>query len=112
MATLLKDYIYKAPIIIIIMAKAVWKGKTIAESEKYEIVESNIYFPPDSVKKEYLVKSGNTYKCSWKGLADYYNIKINGDVNEDAAWIYPNPEEKAKNIKGYFAFWKGVEVTK
>lgn len=90
--------------------KAVWRGKIIAESDKTVVVENNHYFPPGSVKMEYLKKSGNTYQCKWKGVADYYDVVVGGEVNPDAAWVYPEPTEPAKMIKGRFAFWKGVEV--
>lgn len=90
--------------------KAIWKGKIIAESDKTVVVEQNHYFPPESVKMEYLKKSGNTYKCHWKGIADYYNVAIGGEINPNAAWVYPEPTEPAKTIKGRFAFWKGVEI--
>ena len=92
------------------MTKAIWNGVTIAESDKCVEVENNQYFPPDSVNMKYLKKSGNTYQCSWKGLADYYNIAVKGEVNKDAAWVYPKPTPPAKQIKGYVAFWKGVEI--
>ena len=39
------------------MAKAVWNGVVIAETDSYETVEENIYFPEDSVKKEFLKDS-------------------------------------------------------
>lgn len=92
------------------MPKATWNGATLAESDKTKVVEKNHYFPPEAVKMEYLKKSGNTYQCSWKGLADYYNVVVDEKVNEDAAWVYPEPTEAAAEIKGYIAFWKGVEV--
>lgn len=92
------------------MVKATWKGAVIAESGKTVIVENNHYFPPEAVNMKYLKKSGNTYQCAWKGLADYYNVEVNGETNPDAAWVYPQPTPAAKQIKGRFAFWKGVEV--
>ena len=94
------------------MVKAIWKNIIIAESEKYEIVEGNYYFPPESVKKEYLNESTTNTTCPWKGLANYYNIEIDDDVNEDAAWYYPNPKPEAIKIKDYIAFWKGVKIIK
>jgi len=39
------------------MAKAVWNGAVIAESDKTIEVEGNQYFPPDAVKREYLVET-------------------------------------------------------
>lgn len=91
--------------------KAIYKDKVIAESDKTVAVENNHYFPAESVKMEYLQKSGNTYLCKWKGVADYYNVTVNDETLEDAAWVYPEPTDTAKQIKGYFSFWKGVQVT-
>jgi len=92
------------------MPKAIWNGAVIAESETYEVVEGNIYFPPDSVKKEYLKKSNTHTTCPWKGEASYYLIDVEGQVNSDAAWYYPNPKPAAVNIKDHIAFRKGVRV--
>ena len=39
-------------------------------------------------------------------------VVVNGDVNKDAAWYYPEPKAAAKNIAGYIAFWKGVKIEK
>lgn len=90
--------------------KAVWHGKTIAESDDTVVVEGNHYFPSDSIRHEYFrVSDGHTY-CPWKGEASYYDIAVDGAVNEVAAWYYPEPEEAAANIKGRIAFWKGVVV--
>jgi uncharacterized protein (DUF427 family) len=92
------------------MPKAVWKGQVIAESDQCEVVEGNQYFPPDTVKKEYLKPSDTHTTCSWKGIASYHHLAVGGEVNKDAAWYYPDPKPAAKNIAGYIAFWKGVKV--
>lgn len=92
------------------MAKAVWNGQVIAESDKCEVVEGNQYFPPDSVKKEYLQPSDTHTTCGWKGIASYHSVAVGGQINPDAAWYYPDPKPAAKNIAGYVAFWKGVKV--
>lgn len=92
------------------MVKAVWNNITIAECDEYEKVEGNIYFPPECVNKQYLKSSDTHTTCPWKGLASYYSLDVNGKINEDAAWYYPEPKDAAKNIKGYIAFWKGVEI--
>ncbi|KAI8999597.1 hypothetical protein BC832DRAFT_204834 [Gaertneriomyces semiglobifer] len=93
------------------MPKAEWNGKVIAETEKFETVEGNIYFPPQSVKTEYLKPSDTHTTCGWKGVASYYTIDVNGDQNKDAAWFYPEPKAAAENIRNYVAFWRGVKVT-
>ena len=92
------------------MPKAVWNNVVIAESDDTVVVENNHYFPPDAVNGEYLKPSDTTSVCPWKGTANYYHIDVDGNVNSDAAWYYPDTKEAASNIKGYVAFWKGVEI--
>ena len=74
------------------------------------MVEGNQYFPPDSVDRQYFKESNTHTTCPWKGLASYYNVEVDGKVNKDAAWYYPEPKEAAKNIQDYVAFWRGVDV--
>ena len=93
-----------------IMARAIWKGKVIAESDAYELVEGNIYFPPDSLKQEYFKESEQTSECPWKGTADYYTVVVDGEENPDAAWFYADPKPAAAQIKNHVAFWQGVTV--
>jgi uncharacterized protein (DUF427 family) len=92
------------------MAKAVWNGVVIAESDKTVMVEGNHYFPIDSVRKEYLKPSETHTTCPWKGVASYYTVVVNGNENVDAAWYYPEPKPAAKHITGHVAFWRGVRV--
>jgi uncharacterized protein (DUF427 family) len=92
------------------MAKALWKGAVLAESGRCEIVESNCYFPPESVRREYLEDSRTHTECPWKGTASYYDIVVDGQRNQDAAWYYPEPKPAARQIKGHVAFGRGVVV--
>lgn len=94
------------------MAKATWNGKVLAESDTYEIVENNVYFPPETVNKEFFKESETHTVCPWKGTASYYHIEVDGETNKDAAWYYPAAKDAAKNIEGHIAFWRGVEVEK
>ncbi len=94
------------------MARAIWNGVVIAESDKYELVEGNAYFPPQSVKTEYLRDSGTDSECPWKGRADYYDIVVADKINRDAAWSYPDPKPAAKQIREHVAFErrKGIQI--
>ena len=94
------------------MPKAIWNGATIAEApaDAVELVEGNVYFPADAVKREYLKPSETHTVCGWKGTASYYDVAVEGEINRDAAWYYPEPKDAARNITGYVAFWKGVKV--
>lgn len=96
------------------MAKASWKGVVIAEAptEKCEVVEGNVYFPPAAIKSEFFKESPTHTVCSWKGTANYYSVVVGDETNKDAAWYYPTPKDAAKNITNYVAFWRGVQVEK
>lgn len=88
-----------------------WNGQVIAQSDATIIVEGNHYFPPDDVERSLLAPSTTTTHCPWKGDASYHSIEVDGAVNVDAAWYYPEPKAAAAEIKDRIAFWKGVEVT-
>ena len=90
--------------------KAIWMGTAIAESDDTVVVEGNHYFPEAAVKREYLQPSTTHTTCGWKGVASYYSLVVNGEVNPDAAWYYPAPKKEAQAVAGRIAFWKGVQV--
>ena len=90
--------------------RATWNGAVVAESEDTIVVEGNHYFPPDAVNRAYLRPSETHSVCHWKGTASYYDLDVDGQVNHDAVWYYPEPSDAAKQITGYVAFWKGVRV--
>lgn len=92
------------------MVTASWNDTIIAQSDKTIVVEGNHYFPPDSVRMDLLEDSGTHSTCPWKGLASYKTIVAGGARNADAVWYYPEPKAAAAEIRGYFAFWKGVKV--
>ena len=92
------------------MARALWKGALLAESDDTIVVEGNHYFPPEALRREFFRKSEAHTVCGWKGTASYYDIVVGDAVNPDAAWYYPTTKDAAKNIAGYVAFWHGVTV--
>ena len=91
--------------------KAIWNNAVLADSDQTIVIEGNHYFPADSVNQEYFERSDTHTFCPWKGEASYYDLKVNGEVNKDAAWYYPDPKPAANEIKDYVAFWHGVKVT-
>jgi uncharacterized protein (DUF427 family) len=94
------------------MPKAFWNNTVVADAptDRVQIVEGNVYFPPDAVHREFLRASTSHTVCPWKGTASYYDVVVNGDVNRDAAWYYPQPKEAAQQIADHVAFWRGVRV--
>lgn len=90
--------------------RAVWHDAVLAESDDTVVVEGNHYFPADSLRAEHFRPSATHTVCPWKGEASYYDVLVGDEVNEDAAWYYPETKEAAAEIKGRVAFWKGVRV--
>ncbi len=55
------------------MPKAIWNDAVIAQTERFETVEGNVYFPPEAVRMECLRPSETHTICSWKGMASYFS---------------------------------------
>jgi uncharacterized protein (DUF427 family) len=89
--------------------KVVKKNIVLADSDQTIVIEGNHYFPPESINRDYLQKSDTHTKCPWKGEASYYDVVIDGEVEENAAWYYPEPKKAAKEIKNHVAFYSGAE---
>jgi uncharacterized protein (DUF427 family) len=90
--------------------RAIWNGVTLADSDDTVVVEGNHYFPAESLERAYVRESDTHTTCSWKGVASYYDVVVDGQVNEDAVWYYPDPKDAASQIRGRVAFWRGVTV--
>lgn len=98
--------------------KAIWNNAVIAEAAKEDLIyiEGNWYFPPSSVKQEFLEKSDTPYTCPWKGVCQYFHVVHDGKKSEDNAWSYPEPlpsgiERVHKDFSNYVAFWRDVQIT-
>ena len=91
-------------------AKAIWNGAVLAESDACQIVEGQYHFPPEAVKREHLRPSTTHTTGSWKGIASYYDVVVNGKVNCKAAWRYPRTSAEARPIQHYIAFWHRVKI--
>jgi uncharacterized protein (DUF427 family) len=98
--------------------KAIWNDQVIAEADKADLIyiEQNWYFPPASVKQEFLRESPTPYTCPWKGVCQYFDVGQGDKWSNDNAWSYPHPlpsafERTHKDFTDYVAFWRDVEVT-
>lgn len=90
--------------------RAVWNGHVVAESDDIVTVEGNAYFPAGSVRREFMRPSEHRTHCPWKGEASYYSLDVDGRINQDSAWYYPDPKPAAAAVRNRVAFWKGVSI--
>jgi len=105
------------------MPTATLNGTVLAEADEADVlhIEGNVYFPPSSVKSEFLVESPTPYTCPWKGECQYFSVKdpstdSGTGLLQDRAWSYPTPYPTAfdrvgKDFSNYVAFWKEVQVS-
>lgn len=90
--------------------KAIWNGTVIAESDDIVTVEGNAYFPASALRREFTLPSDHHTTCGWKGRASYYSLQVDGQINRDAVWYYPDPLPAAAQVRDRVAFWRGVQV--
>jgi uncharacterized protein (DUF427 family) len=93
-----------------VRVQATWHGTVLADSDRTIIIEGNHYFPPEDVFTGYLSESARHTTCPWKGEASYYDVVVDGNRNDAAAWYYPEPSDAATEIRDHVAFWNGVET--
>jgi uncharacterized protein (DUF427 family) len=93
------------------MARTTWNGDGwLAETTYPVLLEGNVYFPREDVRRELLATTRAWSVCPWKGLARYCTVSAGGQVNKNAAWYYPHPGPLARKIKNHVAFWNGAQV--
>lgn len=92
------------------MARAIWDGRVVAESDHFEMVEGSICFPLESVPRGGLRENATHTLCPWKGAASYWTLVVDGKQSRDSAWHYPGPKPTAAKVRGHVAVWRGVVV--
>lgn len=93
------------------MARAVFDGVVIADSDDVRVVEGMTYFPAASVDTSRLKDSETTSRCIWKGKARYWHVEGSDEVARDAAFAYPRPWPLARRlVRDRIAFWQGVHI--
>lgn len=81
------------------MAKAIWQGRVLAESPRYEMVEGNVYFPPDTIDRRFFKDSATTTLCHWKGTAHYYSVAVDGTRTKTPPGIIPNRRRRRRRSR-------------
>jgi uncharacterized protein (DUF427 family) len=92
--------------------RVLFNGVTVAETQRARrILETSsppvYYIPPEDVRMELLTPALRTTFCEWKGTASYYTLTVDGNVVEQAAWYYPQPNAHYAAIEDYIAFYPG-----
>lgn len=80
-----------------------WQGTLVAESRRPVVLAethlpNRYYLPRADVHFELLRRSDRTSWCPYKGLANYYDIVVDGDVRSGALWSYEQPLHDSNGI--------------
>jgi uncharacterized protein (DUF427 family) len=89
--------------------KVICNGLVLAETNRGKrVLETShppvYYFPPETIKREYLIAIAKQGLCEWKGRYRYYDIRVNDKYLKDAAWQYVEPTTNFLPIKDYYGF--------
>ena len=93
------------------MMKAVVDGQVVAQSNEVIDCKGYQYFPPGSVRTDWLEKTEKTtedLKCP-HGV-QFYDVVVAGTRHPRAAWSYESPKPEMKAVKDLFGFWQDVAV--
>jgi len=63
------------------------------------------YLSTPSVRWELLTESDTTSYCPYKGMANYYNVKVDGKEIKDAVWYYRYPTAESALVAGRLCFY-------
>ncbi len=90
--------------------KVVVAGETVAESSRpcllFETgLPTRYYLPKVDVRMDLFVPSETTSRCPYKGLTQYYSVKVGEKLVKDIAWYYPYPVPECPRIENLLCFY-------
>lgn len=91
--------------------KATWQGHVIAASDQTIELDGYRYFPPDSVRMEFLQiasKTAGDLRCP-HGV-QFFNLSDGTHSSDRAAWAYQAPRSSHAPIAHWIGFWQDVQL--
>jgi uncharacterized protein (DUF427 family) len=85
-------------------------GEVVAESVRTRALfetglPTRYYFPPEDVRLDLLDPSPKRTRCAYKGSASYWHVRAGGELHDDLAWTYPDPQHDAAPVRDLIAFF-------
>lgn len=85
-------------------------GKTIADTTRALALRESTYpavqyIPRADVDMNALSRTEHTSHCPFKGDANYYSLRVEGQDATNAVWTYEHAYDAVKAIEGYLAFY-------
>lgn len=91
--------------------QAVLNGHVVADSNDIVEAAGYQYFPPASVRLDWLEKADRTDsdRACPHGV-QFYDVIVDGVRHVRNAWCYEAPQPKMAQVGGRFGFWEDVEL--
>jgi uncharacterized protein (DUF427 family) len=85
-------------------------GELVADSVRTRALfetglPTRYYFPPEDVRLDLLEPSPTRTRCAYKGSASYWHVSGGGEVHDDLAWTYAEPQHDAEPVRDCIAFF-------
>ena len=85
-------------------------GEVVADSVRTRVLfetglPARYYFPPEDVRLDVLEPSPKRTRCAYKGSASYWHVRAGGELHDDLAWTYANPQHDAEQVRDHVAFF-------
>ena len=84
-------------------------GEAVADSVRTKALfetahPTRYYFPPEDVRLDVLEQSPTRTRCAYKGAASYWHLRVGGELHEDVAWTYAEPQHDAEPVRDLICF--------
>lgn len=85
-------------------------GEVIAESDRPRLLfetglPTRYYLPRQDVRMDLLVPSDTTSQCPYKGVANYYSVRVGDTQAMDLVWYYRFPVPECPKIENLVCFF-------
>ncbi|MBI3706242.1 MAG: DUF427 domain-containing protein [Proteobacteria bacterium] len=91
--------------------KAIWHGKTIAESDRTLEVGGYRYFPRDTVRMDLLRPAPKTESdLACPHGVQFYDVATDAARSARAAWSYLAPRASMQQVDHWIGFWDDVRI--
>jgi len=86
------------------------QGEVVAESRRPRLLfetrlPTRFYLPWQDVRADLLVPSTTSSQCPYKGVAEYYSVRLGNTLIKDLAWVYRYPIPECPKIENLVCFY-------